>query len=463
MARTLYQKIIDAHSVAQRPGGERLLYVDRHYLDETCFTAFDTLERRGRAVRRPDLSFAFADHTVPTRPGHVQLQDPEIRKALERQNDDTRRHGIRFFGLGSPHQGIAHVSAPEQGLTLPGLVIVGSDSHMPTHGGLGALGLGVGLSEQAHVLATQTIWHQPADNARIRISGTLPGATTSKDLVLELIHRIGAAGAVGSVIEFQGDTIREMPVEQRMTLCNMAVEAGARSALVAADEQTLAYLEGRRHAPRGKALEDSRQAWRLLRSDADAAWDLDLSFEAETLAPMVTWGTSPDEAVRIDGRVPSPEDEPREARRMKMRRALDYMGLQSGRPLKGLPIDYAFIGSCTNGRLSDLHLAAAVLRGRKVRVPTLIAPGSEAVRQAAEAEGLDRVFIEAGADWGRPGCSLCVAMNGERVGAGQRCASTTNRNFVGRQGPGSRTHLMGPAMVAAAAVSGCLADAREFL
>jgi len=458
--KTLYRKILDARTVAVRPSGERLLYIDRHYVDETCFTCFDALAERGRGVRRPDLTFAFADHTVPTRGGRTSIRDIEIRTALDRLDADAARQRIELFGMGSPFQGIAHVSAPEQGLTLPGLVVVGSDSHMPTHGGLGALGMGIGLSEQTHVLATQTLWHQPLRDVRVRIDGVLPPGVAAKDVILGVIGEIGASAAIGSAVEFCGSLVEAMSVEQRMTLCNMAVEAGARAALVRPDGVTFAYLDERARAPRGADRERARRRWAALASDPGVAWDREYAFDAARLAPMVTWGTSPEDAVPITGRVPDPAAAASPAGREKLERALRYMDLEPGRPMAGLPIDRVFIGSCTNGRIEDLRLAAAVARGRRVRVPTLVAPGSQAVKRQAEAEGLDRIFLDAGMQWGDPGCSMCVGMNGDRVGPGERCASTSNRNFMGRQGPGSRTHLMSPGMAAAAAVAGRLVDVR---
>ncbi len=463
MDKTLYQKILQSRTVVVRSPVELLLYVDRHYIDETCFTCFDALADRNRRVRRPDLTFAFADHTVPTRGGRTAVKDMEISTALDRLESDAKEWGIELFGMGSPFQGIAHVCAPEQGLTLPGLVIVGSDSHMPTHGALGALGMGIGLSEQTHVLATQTIWHQVLDEIQIRIDGVLSPMVTAKDVILGLIGEIGVSGAKGCAVEFCGSVISAMSVEQRMTLCNMAVEAGASAALISPDHVTFEYLSGCLDAPKGLAWDQHLVQWATLASDPGVLWRRKYSFDIDHLAPMVTWGVSPEDVVPITACAPDPASLPSAFERDKAHRALTYMGISPGQPMVGLPIDRVFIGSCTNGRIEDLRLAASVIDGRRVKVPTLVVPGSQAVKRQAEVEGLNNLFLAAGMGWGDAGCSMCVAMNGDIVGPGERCASTSNRNFMGRQGPGSRTHLMSPAMAAAAAIAGRLVDVRSQL
>ncbi len=463
MAKTLYQKILQSRTIATRGPHEQLLYVDRHYIDETCFTCFDALLARQHRVRRPDLTFAFADHTVPTRGGRAAVKDSEISTALDRLIRDTGQWGIELFGVDSPFQGIAHVSAPEQGLSLPGLVVVGSDSHMPTHGALGALGIGIGLSEQTHVLATQTIWHKTLTDLLIRIEGHLSPVITAKDIILGIIGEIGASGAAGCAIEFGGGAIADMSMEQRMTLCNMAVEAGARAALVSPDKVMLEYLANRVRTPKGEDWDRAVAQYESLSSDSDAFYDKEFCFNIDELAPMVTWGNSPQDVVAITGRVPDLEFLRSSPDRQRIEHSLKYMGIAPGQTISGLAIDKVFIGSCTNGRIEDLRLAASVVCGRQARVPTLVVPGSQAVKRQAEHEGLDQVFLQAGMQWRDPGCSMCVAMNGDKVLAGERCASTSNRNFMGRQGAGSRTHLMSPAMAAAASIAGYIVDVREQL
>lgn len=461
MPKTLYQKILESRTVATRGPSERLLYVDRHYIDETCFTCFDALRARGRRVRRPDLTFAFADHTVPSAGGRRAVRNPEIAYALDRLEQDADQWGIELFGTGSPLQGIAHVSAPEQGLTLPGQVLVGSDSHMPTHGALGALGFGIGLSEQTHVLATQTIWHKTLRELLIRIDGQSSEFVTAKDIVLALIGKIGASGASGAAIEFTGSVVSGMSVEQRMTLCNMAVEAGARAALIGADEATFEYLATRDRTSQGEDWERCLIKFKSFVSDPGATYDKELVFDISDLAPMVTWGTSPEEVIQVTDAVPVPESFASAQERERAQASLAYMGMSPGQPIAGLPVDIVFIGSCTNGRIEDLRLAASVIRGRKARVPTLVVPGSQSVKREAEQEGLHQVFMDAGMSWRDSGCSMCVAMNGDIVRPGERCASTSNRNFKGRQGIGSRTHLMSPAMAAAASIAGQIVDVRK--
>lgn len=456
---SLYRKIVERHTVAEDRSGNRLLYVDRHYIDETCFTCFDALDAKGRHVRRPDLTVGFADHTVPTRGGRVAFANAEIATAIDRLATDCARHGIEVFRMGSHERGIAHVAAPELGLTLPGQVVVGSDSHMPTHGGLGAMGLGIGLSDQTHVLATQTLWHKPLRDLRLRLDGRLHPLVTAKDVVLAIIARLGAGGALGHAVEFAGDGTAELSVEQRMTMCNMMVEGGARTAVVPPDAKTLTYLRDRSRL-RGVRSDDLTALVANWHADPDAAFDGEERFDLLAIAPMVTWGTSPQDALPVDGRVPEPDASPDASERDRRRAALEYMGLTAGTRLTDIPVDMVFIGSCTNGRIEDLRAAAAVLAGQRARVPGLVVPGSETVKRQAEAEGLADIFQSAGLEWRESGCSMCAAMNGDIVGPLQRCASTSNRNFRGRQGAGSRTHLMSPPMAAAAALAGHIIDVR---
>ncbi len=461
MSKTFYEKVLEAHTVAVDPvAGRRLLFVDRHYIDETCFTCFDALRDKGRRVRRPELTYAFADHTVPTRGGRAAITDGEIAVAVDRLTTDCADFGIKLFGIGSPLQGIAHVSAPDQGLSAPGLIVVGSDSHMPTHGGVGAIGIGIGLSEQTHVLATQTLWHQHLATMRIRIDGALNPHISAKDVILSVIARLGAGGAIGHAVEFDGTAVTAMSVEQRMTICNMMVEGGARTAFVAPDAVTLAYLAERKSRRVAGEFDRLAAEWMSLRSDEDARFDREERFVATDIVPMVTWGTSPQDAVPVDSVVPDPATATEPTERERRSGALNYMGLVPGTQLTAVGIDTVFIGSCTNGRIEDLRAAAAVLKGRCAVVPGIVVPGSQSVKAQAEAEGLADIFKAAGLQWRDAGCSMCAAMNGDFVNPGQRCASTSNRNFRGRQGPGSRTHLMSPAMAAAAAVTGRIADVR---
>ena len=402
------------------------------------------------------------DHTIPTSPkspGRVSA-NPEIRDATRLSVEFAERHGIRVFGPGDLGQGINHVVMPEMGLTLPGMIVACSDSHTSTHGGIGALGLGVGLTEQTHILATQTTRDVQCRTMRIEVNGSLSEFVSAKDVILYLIGRIGADGASGHFVEFVGSGIGSLPVEGRMTLCNMIIEAGAKAGIVAPDEKTFDWIAGRPHAPAGEAMEAAKAGWRDLRSDEGACFDRTLAFDAAEIAPHVTWGTSPAQVLPVDAAVPDPADEVDGERRTSISQALDYMGLEPGMKLAGLAVDRVFIGSCTNGRFSDLQAAARVVRGRRAVVPAIVVPGSMSVKRRAEAEGLDRIFRDAGFEWHDAGCSLCVGMNGDTVPSGLRCASTSNRNFRGRQGPGSRTHLMSPAMAAAAACSGRIVDLR---
>jgi 3-isopropylmalate/(R)-2-methylmalate dehydratase large subunit len=455
MGRTLFDKIWDAHVVLARTDGLALLYVDRHYFHEGSFHAFNALATRGLAVRRPDRSFGFGDHYAPTRSRRAEdTGDAEIAGIIRTFEQNVAAHALPAFRLADPDQGIVHVAAPELGLTLPGMTIVCGDSHTSTHGAFGALAFGIGASEVAHVFATQCIWQEKPRRMRVRCEGALPAPSSAKDLALALIARIGTGGAIGHAIEFAGEAVRALPMAGRMTLCNLAIEAGARTGMVAPDSVTRAWLAGRRHAP---AAPDP--AWETLFSDADAAFDREVVLDAGCVAPMATWGTSPEEAAPLTGRVPRAADAPDATRAAAWARSLDYMGLSGGERFGDITPDVVFLGSCTNARIEDLREAAAVLRGRRVAVPMIVSPGSSATRRQAEAEGLDRVLVEAGAEWRESGCSLCVAMNGESLGAGQRCASTSNRNFPGRQGRGARSHLVSPASAAASALAGRLVPA----
>ncbi len=448
--RTLFEKIWNRHVVLERDG-QCLLYVDRHIVHDGSFHAFANLAARGLAVRRPAQTFGTADHYVPTLGrSPADAPTPEIRRMIETFSANAQRHAFQAFELGDARQGIVHIVGPEQGLTQPGLVIVCGDSHTSTHGALGALAFGIGQSEIEHVLATQTLWQAPPRTMRISIEGTRPRHVAAKDLVLAIIAQIGAGGAAGQVVEYAGAAVRAMGIEERLTLCNMSIEAGARAGMVAPDEATFAYLADKPFSPRGELWKESLAFWKTLSSDAQARFDAEVALDASRLEPMVTWGTSPEHAVSIGGVVPAGPA-----------RALDYMGLQPGMRLEGLAVDRVFIGSCTNSRISDLRAAAAVARGRKARVPAMVVPGSQLVKRQAEAEGLDEVFRAAGFEWRHAGCSMCVAMNGDAGAAGERIASTSNRTFEGRRGRGARTHLMSPALAAAAAVSGCLADIRK--
>jgi 3-isopropylmalate/(R)-2-methylmalate dehydratase large subunit len=456
--RTLFDKLWDAHVVTTREDGEALLWVDRHFLHEGSHHAFRQLEAKGAAVAEPALTFGLADHYVPTR-GRPTISDPDVAGMVSRLSANAERHGFRLFGLDDPRQGIVHVVGPELGLTLPGLLIVCGDSHTSTHGALGAFAFGIGASEVAHVLMTQTLWQRKPKRMRITVDGALGVHVSAKDLALHVIATIGADGARGHAVEYAGPAIRALSVEGRLTLCNMSIEAGARCAMVGPDETTFDWLRGRPFAPRAEAFEQAVAHWRELATEAGANFDQEVALDAGGIVPLVTWGVSPEDAVPVTGTVPGAGAE-NPARAAYVADALAYMGLVPGQRLDEVAVDRVFIGSCTNARLEDLRAAAAVLRGRKARVPGLVSPGSSTVKRAAEAEGLDRVFTEAGLVWAESGCSMCVGMNGDQAASGERCASTTNRNFRGRQGLGSRTHLMSPAMVAAAAVTGRLTDVR---
>jgi len=460
---TLFDKVWAAHEIVQREDGEALLWVDRHFVHEGSFNAFSQLKARRACVAEPGRTFAVADHYVPTRGSRRVIDNPDIARMVRTLEENTSEHGITLFGLDDARQGIVHVVGPEQGLTLPGLLIVCGDSHTSTHGALGAYAFGIGASEVAHVLMTQTLWQRKPKRMRITVNGRLSSGIAAKDIVLAIIAKIGADGATGHAIEFSGPVIRALSMEGRLTLCNMSIEAGARSGMIAPDETAFAYVRGRPYAPKGPLFEQALEAWSALATDEGAEFDREVEIDAGEVAPIVTWGTSPQDALPIDARVPDPAREGDAARAKYLREALDYMALKPGTKLTDIAIDRIFIGSCTNARIEDLRAAAAVLTGRVSKVPGLVSPGSSAVKRQAEEEGLDRIFRAAGLEWGESGCSMCVGINGDVVSPGERCASTTNRNFRGRQGPGARTHLMSPAMVAAAAVTGRLADARPLL
>jgi len=460
---TLFDKVWAAHEIVQREDGEALLWVDRHFVHEGSFNAFSQLKARRACVAEPGRTFAVADHYVPTRGSRRAIDNPDIARMVRTLEENTSEHGITLFGLDDARQGIVHVVGPEQGLTLPGLLIVCGDSHTSTHGALGAYAFGIGASEVAHVLMTQTLWQRKPKRMRITVNGRLSSGIAAKDIVLAIIAKIGADGATGHAIEFSGPVIRALSMEGRLTLCNMSIEAGARSGMIAPDETAFAYVRGRPYAPKGPLFGQALEAWSALATDEGAEFDREVEIDAGEVAPIVTWGTSPQDALPIDARVPDPAREGDAARAKYLREALDYMALKPGTKLTDIAIDRIFIGSCTNARIEDLRAAAAVLTGRVSKVPGLVSPGSSAVKRQAEEEGLDRIFRAAGLEWGESGCSMCVGINGDVVPPGERCASTTNRNFRGRQGPGARTHLMSPAMVAAAAVTGRLADARPLL
>ena len=465
MPRTLFDKIWDPHVVERLGDGTCLLYIDRHLVHEvTSPQAFEGLRVAGRAVRRPDATIAVVDHNVPTSDRRAGIAEPESRLQIETLERNVAEFGVPYFPLLDARQGIVHIIGPEQGISLPGMTIVCGDSHTSTHGAMGALAFGIGTSEVEHVLATQTLRQQPAKNMLVRVDGTLGRGVTAKDIVLAIIGKIGTAGGNGHVIEYAGEAIRALDMAGRLTVCNMSIEAGARAGLIAPDETTFAYIAGKPYAPHGEAFDRAVQYWRTLPSDPDAVYDRTVVLDAACIAPMVTWGTNPEAVVPITGAVPDPADEPDEAKRTALQRMLTYMALTPGQTLAGTPIDVVFIGSCTNGRIEDMRAVVEVARGRRVAegVRALVVPGSGLVKLQAEAEGLDRILLEAGFEWREPGCSMCLGMNPDKLTPGQRCASTSNRNFEGRQGPGGRTHLLSPAMAAAAAITGRLTDVRDF-
>jgi len=465
-AKTLYDKLWDAHLVRQDPDGTALLYIDRHLVHEvTSPQAFEGLRLAGRRPWRSAANLATADHNVPTAQREQGILDPVAKIQVETLDTNCAETGILEFGMADPRQGIVHVVGPEQGATLPGMTVVCGDSHTSTHGALGALAFGIGTSEVEHVLATQCLIQKKSRAMRIRVEGTVGPGVTAKDIALAIIGHIGTAGGTGQVVEFAGQAIRDLSIEGRLSLCNMAIEAGARAGIVAVDEKTIDYVRGRPFAPKGEDWERAVAWWRTLHSDAGAVFDQELQLAAATIPPQVTWGTSPEMVVAVGERVPDPAAEPNPVRAAGMRRALEYMGLTAGTPITEIRPDKVFIGSCTNSRIEDLRAAAAMVKGRKVADGirlALVVPGSGLVKRQAEQEGLDRVFSEAGFEWRDPGCSMCLAMNSDRLERGERCASTSNRNFEGRQGAGGRTHLVSPAMAAAAAIAGHFVDVRQF-
>ena len=463
--RTLLDRVWDAHVVRELADGVALLYVDLHLVHEvTSPQAFAGLRREGRSVRRPERTLATVDHNVPTGDRSLPIADTVAATQLDALGTNAREFGIELYDLTSPGQGIVHVIGPELGATQPGMLIVCGDSHTATHGAFGAFALGIGTSEVEHVLATQCLVLSKPRNLEARITGKRAPGVSAKDLILALIGKIGTAGAAGHVIEYTGEAIHALSMEERMTVCNMSIEAGARAGLIAPDDVTFAYLNGRPRAPSGEAWPSAVARWRGLRSDPDARYDTSVTLDASRVGPQVTWGTTPGMVADIAARVPDPASLPTEDQRQAARRALEYMGLEAGTPLAGIPIDRVFLGSCTNARIEDLRAAASVVRGRHVapRVRAMVVPGSQRVKAQAEQEGLDRVFRDAGFEWRNAGCSMCLGMNADVLGPGERCAATSNRNFEGRQGRGGRTHLMSPIMAAAAAIKGQLVDVREW-
>jgi 3-isopropylmalate/(R)-2-methylmalate dehydratase large subunit len=462
--KTLFDKIWNAHLVHQQVDGTCLIYIDRHLVHEvTSPQAFEGLRNTGRAVRAPNRTLAVADHNIPTTDRSVGIEDEESRIQVEALEKNAADFGVPYFAMDDIRQGIVHVIGPEQGFTLPGMTIVCGDSHTATHGAFGALAFGIGTSEVEHVLATQTLIQKPAKNMRITVDGTLADSVTAKDVILAIIGKIGTAGGTGHVIEFAGSVIRGFSMEGRMTVCNMAIEAGARAGMIAPDQTTYDYLADRPMTPKGDHWDRAVAYWQRLPSDAGAVYDVEITLAAEDIAPTVTWGTSPEDALAITDAVPNPDKEKDANKRAKMERAIAYMGLTPGQKLTDIKVDTVFIGSCTNSRIEDLRAAAALAEGRKVAdgMRALVVPGSGLVKEQAEAEGLDKVFIDAGFEWREPGCSMCLAMNADKLAEGERCASTSNRNFEGRQGRGGRTHLVSPQMAVAAALSGYLADVRN--
>ncbi len=463
-ASTLFDKIWRKHVVVDRGDGYHLLYVDRHLMHDGSAAGFARLHERGMKVRRPDLAFATPDHYNATAgKTSADIPDPQHRRLVEVIQTNAKRHGVTLFYLGDERQGIAHVVGPEQGITQPGLTLVCGDSHTSTHGALGALAFGIGSSEVTHVMATQCLWQRKPKSMRVNVEGTLGPGVNAKDVILAIIARIGAAGAVGHVIEYAGSAIRALSIEGRLTVCNMSIEAGGRAGMVAPDDTTFAYLHGRPFAPSGAAWDQALARWRELPGDQGSEFDREVTLDAAAIAPMLTWGTSPEDAVSIVDRVPDPASAPDAAKRDAMIRSLAYMDLKPGTPMDQVAVDRVFIGSCTNSRIEDLRSAASVVRGRKAVIPSWVVAGSGLVKRQAEAEGLDKVFREAGLEWREPGCSMCVGMNGDTGLPGQRIASTSNRNFMGRQGRDVRTHLVSPAMAAAAAVTGRFTDVRRLL
>lgn len=463
--RTLYDKIWDDHVIEAQADGTALLYIDRHLVHEvTSPQAFEGLRLAGRSVHAPDRTLAVVDHNVPTTDRSKGIDDPESRQQIETLAKNVKDFGIEYFDEHDRRQGIVHMIGPEQGFTLPGTTIVCGDSHTSTHGAFGALAYGIGTSEVEHVLATQTLIQRKAKNMRVLVEGEAAPGVSAKDIILAIIGEIGTAGGTGHVIEYAGPAVRALSLEGRMTMCNMSIEGGARAGMVAPDEKTFAYLEGRPRAPKGEAWEKALAYWRTLYTDEGAQFDKEVRLDAGNLSPIVSWGTSPQDVVTVSGTVPRAEEAADEAKRAGIKRALAYMGLQGGEKITDIALDKVFIGSCTNSRIEDLRAAAGIVAGRKVseRVEAMVVPGSGLVKAQAEAEGLDKIFKEAGFDWREPGCSMCLGMNPDKLKPGQRCASTSNRNFEGRQGPRGRTHLVSPQMAAAAAIAGHFVDIRSW-
>ena len=463
-AKTLYDKVWDAHLVDEAADGTCILYIDRHLVHEvTSPQAFEGLRMAGRKARAPEKTLAVPDHNVPTLGRANGISDPESKLQIDTLRQNAKDFGIEFYDMDDIRQGIVHIVGPEQGLTLPGMTIVCGDSHTSTHGAFGSLAHGIGTSEVEHVLATQTLVQKKARNMLVKVEGELAPGATAKDIALAIIGRIGTAGGTGHVIEYAGSAVRALSMEGRMTLCNMTIEAGARAGLIAPDETTFDYVKGRPKAPKAGAWEQAVAYWKTLHTDEGAHFDEVIALRAEDIAPIVTWGTSPEQVLPITGAIPNPADEADAAKRASIERALDYMGLSAGTKLTDIPVDKVFIGSCTNGRIEDLRAVAEIAKGKKVAggVQALVVPGSGLVKEQAEQEGLDKILVEAGFEWREPGCSMCLAMNADRLEPGERCASTSNRNFEGRQGRGGRTHLVSPAMAAAAAITGKLSDVRE--
>ena len=465
MSKTLYDKIWDDHLVHAQEDGTSLLYVDRHLVHEvTSPQAFEGLRNSNRKVRQPNLTLAVADHNVPTSDRSKGISDEESRLQVETLEKNCEEFGIKLFGMNDKRQGIVHIIGPEQGFTQPGSIIVCGDSHTATHGAFGSLAFGIGTSEVEHVLATQTLVQKKSKNFRIKVDGKLSIGVTSKDVILQIIGKIGTAGGTGYVIEYAGSLISSLSVEQRMTICNMTIEGGARAGLIEPDQKIFDYLKGRPMAPKKENWDKALDYWSKLKSDNDASFDKEVTLDGKDIMPMVTWGTSPQDVISIDGRIPNPDNEADEDRKNSIERSLKYMGLKPGTAIKDVKIDKVFIGSCTNGRIEDLRDAAKIIKNKKIaqHVYAMVVPGSGLVKQQAEQEGLDKVFKESGFDWREPGCSMCLAMNADKLKPEERCASTSNRNFEGRQGRGGRTHLVSPGMAAAAAISGSLDDVRKY-
>lgn len=463
--QTAFEKIWTRHVIAEEEG-EALLYVDRALIHEGSSHAFDALEEQGRIVARPDQVFAFTDHYVPTtgrEKGIEGIAAPEIRNMVKALHAKAAAYGMPLFGMEDARQGILHIVPPEQGITQPGLLICGADSHTSTHGAFGSFAFGIGASDMMHVMATQMIWQRKPRTLRVTVKGALARGVAAKDVILAIIGKIGIGGGVGYVIEYAGSAFASMSMEARMTVCNMSIEAGASAGMMAPDETTFAYMEGRPYAPKGDAWESALAFWKTLPSDPGAIFDSETALDADGIAPMVTWGTNPEQTLPITADVPDPASAGSDERRMEYADSLDYMGLSAGMALKDIAIDRVFIGSCTNSRIEDLRAAAEVARLGRAKVPAWVVPGSRLVQRQAEREGLDRIFRDAGFEWRDPGCSLCTALNGDQLRPGERCVSTSNRNFRGRQGPGGRTHLASPAMAAAAAIEGRLTDVRDLL